>query len=488
MFVAADQLRRIAVFLTPVMPAACGEILARLGVSAASRFEEAGGAWDTALAGKRVVKGISLFPRIEVAKAGGGVRRPARRISRGGAAWLSLVLLLTPVPAGAGPKIVQDILDNGLKVVAVQDDKSPVSTIQVWYKVGSRHEPQGKTGLSHLLEHMMFKGRPRWARGSIQRPWRATGDGERLHEPGRDRLLPEVRPDRLELALSLEADRMTNLLLDPAEFELERKVVMEERRMRIEDDPTSLVVEEMFASAYKVHPYRHPVIGWMEDLAALSREDLVRHYKRYYVPNNAIVVVAGPTDPAEAIAKVKAAFGKIPKGDVPVETAVQEPPPLGERRVKVKKEAQLPFVFAGYPVPRVGHQDEYALDLLAQVLAAGKSSRLYKSLVYEKQIAAYAAASYDQMTSQDPALFYLYAGVKPGVRTEDVEKALYREVELIASQPVPEKEMEKAKNQVEAAFILGQDSIFNQARQIGQAELVGVGVRYIENYVAISGR
>lgn len=413
------------------------------------------------------------------------MRRRARRTSRAGAAWLSLALVLTPVPAGAGPKVVQDLLDNGLKVVAVQDDKSPVSTLQVWYKVGSRHETPGKTGLSHLLEHMMFKGTAKVGKGEYSRTVARHGGTENAFT-NRDATVyfQKFAPDRLELALSLEADRMTNLLLDPAEFELERKVVMEERRMRIEDDPTSIVVEEMFAAAYKVHPYRHPTIGWMEDLAVLSREDLVRHYKRWYVPNNAIVIVAGPTDPAEAIAKVKAAFGKIPKGDLPSETAVQEPPPLGERRVKVKKEAQLPFVFAGYPVPRVGHPDEYALDLLAQVLAAGKSSRLYRSLVYEKQIAAYAAASYDQMTSQDPALFYLYAGVKPGVRTEDVEKALYREIELLAAQPVPEKELEKAKNQIEAAFILGQDSIFNQARQIGQAELVGVGVRYIENYIA----
>jgi zinc protease len=140
------------------------------------------------------------------------VRRPARRISRGGAAWLSLVLLLTPVPAGAGPKIVQDILDNGLKVVAVQDDKSPVSTIQVWYKVGSRHEPQGKTGLSHLLEHMMFKGRPRWA-GVFKD--RIAGGRERLHELGRDRLLRSSPPTAWS-SPSLEADRMTNLLLDPA--------------------------------------------------------------------------------------------------------------------------------------------------------------------------------------------------------------------------------------------------------------------------------
>ncbi len=257
---------------------------------------------------------------------------------------------------------------------------------------------------------------------------------------------------------------MANLVVNAEEFLLERDVVMEERRQRTDDDPTSSVVEEMYASAFKIHPYRNPVIGWMTDLENLSREDLVSWYKTYYRPNNATIIVAGDIIRDELLPRIEKYFGSIPKGPEPPAMNIVEPEQNGERRVWVKREAQLPFIFAGYKVPSIGDPDEYALELLANILSAGRSSRLHRSLVYDRQIA-------------------VYAGAKPGVKIEDVELAIYEELEKITKDDVSKTELKKAKNQVEASFIMGQDSIFYQAMMLGRLEAAGKGHKYLQAYL-----
>lgn len=399
--------------------------------------------------------------------------------------FILTLLLFSSSPAISS--ILEDIsidyLDNGLKVVTIEDHKDPVITFQVWYRVGAINEITGKTGLAHLTEHMMFKGTENHGKGEVSRIVAKHGGNENAFtSQDYTAYFQNFAREKLPISLELESDRMKNLLIDPDEFLLERDVVMEERRQRTDDDPTSSVVEEMYAAAFLIHPYRNPVIGWMNDLRHLKREDLVKWYETYYVPNNASIIVAGDISREEALPRIKKYFGSIPKGPEPPPVNITEPVQRGERRIWVKKEAQLPFIFAGYKTPNIGHPDEYALEIIANILSSGKSSRLYKSLVYDKQTALYAGGSYDGL-SKAPGLFYFYAGVKPGVRTEDVEKGIYEVLEEIKKKGVEDLEMEKAKNQVEAEFIMSQDSIFYQAMLIGRLESAGIDYSYLDNYL-----
>jgi zinc protease len=379
--------------------------------------------------------------------------------------------------------IQQFTLSNGLKVILLEEHKAPVVTFQIWYKVGSRNEVSGKTGVSHLTEHMMFKGTTHYGKGEFSKIVASNGGTENAFTD-RDytAYFENFSADRVGLSLKLEPDRMTNLLVDPKEFQLERAVVKEERRLRTEDDPQSFLIEQMYAEAFMVHPYHNPVIGWMTDLDHLTRDDVYNYYKRYYLPNNATIVVVGDFDTSVLLAKIKAAFEPIPPGDPPPAVMSVEPEQLGERQIAVKKEAELPFVFAGYRTPNYASQDTYALRVLSHLLSTGKSSRLYQSLVYEKQIALDVGGEYNGLTS-DPDLFYFYGVPRPGKSNAELEKTLYQEIERIKNEPVSDRELQKAKNQIEAAFILGRDSNFFQAMQLGTMESIGAGVHYFETYL-----
>jgi zinc protease len=258
--------------------------------------------------------------------------------------------------------------------------------------------------------------------------------------------------------------------------------------MRTEDDPVNLMVEQMMSVAFTAHPYQWPVIGWMADINSITRDELYNHYRTYYTPNNATIVVVGDFDTKILLPLIEKSFGAMPQGPTPPKVTAVEPKHLGERRVIVKTHAELPAVFAGYNVPALKHQDTYALEVLQGVISSGKSSRLYKSLVYEKQLALYAGGDYDNI-STDPNLFSVYAGVMPGKTTEEVEKALYAEIEKLKSEPVTDEELQKAKNQIEAGFIMGQDSIFYRAMLLGQFETVAnwkLLETYVENIRAVT--
>lgn len=378
--------------------------------------------------------------------------------------------------------VTETVLPNGLTVLLKEEHKAPVVTFQIWYKVGSRNERLGKTGLSHMLEHMMFKGTKKHGPKTFsQTVQRNGGNDNAFTSHDYTAYFENFAADRVAISLDLESDRMHNLLLDPKEFLSERDVVKEERRMRTEDDPVNAMVEQMMSVAFSAHPYQWPVIGWMADISSFTRDDLLKHYRTYYAPNNATIVVVGDFDTHKLLSQIEQSFGKIPRGpEVPKVTAV-EPRHLGERRVIVKRQAELPAVFAGYIVPTLKHPDSYALEILQGILSSGKSSRLYKSLVYDKQLALYAGGDYDNV-SADPNLFYVYAGVMPGKTTDEVEKAIYAEIDKFKNEPVTDDELQKAKNQIEASFIMGQDSIFYQAMLLGQFESVA-NWRLLEKYV-----
>jgi zinc protease len=371
-----------------------------------------------------------------------------------------------------GVTIHEEVLPNGLKVFAIKDPGAVLAVFQIWYDAGSINEEVGKTGLSHLLEHMMFKGTPKYGAKEFSKIIKRAGG---IDNAGTNKdyvyYYQKLAPDRLNLSIELEADRMRNLILDPEETLSERDVVMEERRMRYDDNPRNLVYEEVIATAFRNHPYRWPVIGWMSDLETATSDSLREYYNERYVPNNAMIVVAGNIDVDNVMAMIKKEFGPIPRGPEVRKAVIGEPVQRGERRVYVKKEAELPYILAAYKAPNILNEDSYALEVLSAILSGGRSSRIYKSLVDEKQIALSAGAGYSNFMRYD-YLFFLDGTAAPGVSIDDVEKALYEEVEIIKNEPPSEKEVQKAKNQIEAGFIMGQDSIFYQGMMLALFEMI----------------
>ena len=384
---------------------------------------------------------------------------------------VACAVLLTPCYLAA--EVREYTLDNGLKVLISEDHKVPLATFEIWYRVGSRNEQSGETGLSHFLEHVMFKGTPKHGSKEFSKiVQRNGGTDNAMTTKDYTMYFQTLASDRTGISIDLESDRMTNLIMDPKETVAERSVVMEERRMRSEDDPQNALFEEFVATALMTHPYRRPVIGWMSDIASLSRDDLYRHYKEYYAPDNAFIVIVGDVEPAEVLQKIEASFGAIKRSNPQKARVTQEPEQKGEKRVSLKKEAELPYVLIGYHVPSFPHEDSFGLEVLSAILSGGKSSRVYNSLIYEKKIALNAGAEYEGMYL-DPFLFFLWGTPAPGRGVDELEKALCAEIDAVMNAPPSDTELQKAKNQIEASFIFGQDSLYMQAMKIGIFEVLG---------------
>jgi zinc protease len=374
------------------------------------------------------------------------------------------------------------VLENGLKIFLLEDHKSPAVTFQIWYRVGSRNEKDGKSGLSHFLEHMMFKGTPSIKPEEYARIIAKNGGRSNAFTTTDVTVyFATMSRDKIGIELEMEADRMANALLANTYFEPEKKVIQEERRLRTDDKPVAALDEVTSAVAYTVHPYRRPVIGWMDDIQNLSRQDLVDHYKLYYAPNNAFIVVAGDFSTEEILPKIKAAFEKIPRGPEAPKVRAEEPPQRGERRVFLKKEAELPFIMMFYHAPNLKSPDNFALDLLTVVLAGGRSSPLYHDLVYQKRLARSVDASYSSV-SIDPGGFSITAQLMPDKEPPEVEREIDILVDKIKSELISERDLQKAKNQIESSFIFAQDSIFGQAMKIGYYEANG-GWRQMDQYI-----
>jgi len=397
--------------------------------------------------------------------------------------FLFVCSLFVPLSeAGLRDQVFETALSNGLKVILLENHKAPLITFQVWYRVGSRNEAWGKTGLSHVLEHMMFKGTekvgPEEFSGIIQEN---GGTFNAFTSYDNTAYFENLSSDRIQVAIDLESDRMQNLILRQEDFQTERMVVVEERRLRTEDNPQAFLLEQMMATAFQIQPYHWPIIGWMEDLSRLTLEDLKSYYRTYYNPVNAFLVVVGDFKKDELLPKIERAFGSYARGVVPDQDKMKDPPQVGERRISVKKEAQLPFLVMGYHVPNLRDPDSYVLEVIATILSGGKSSRFYQSLVREKRLVLSADADHS-LLSRDPSLFYISADLLPGKELAEVEKALDQEIERLQKEPVGEKELEKAKNQLEAAFIYGQDSLYYQAMLLAQHE-ISLDWRAIDNYL-----
>src|SRR5437667_3878657 len=301
---------------------------------------------------------------------------------------LLIVALLVPSGARGESRVVTATLDNGLHVLLLEDPRSPIVSFQVWYRVGSRNELRGATGIAHFLEHLMFKGTPsHGAKQFAQLIEENGGQDNAFTSQDVTSYFVDIAADKLDLVIELEADRMQNLLLDPKEIASEREVVIEERRTRTEDDPGGFLGEEVNSIAFKAHPYGYPIIGWMEDIKRITPAEIRAFYKTYYVPNNALVVAVGAFEAPAVLGKIRRSFRRIPRGKTPPPVLAVEPPQNGERRVTVRKEAELPIVYLGWHVRNQRSNDAPALEVLSTILSGGRASRLYRDLVYQRQLA-----------------------------------------------------------------------------------------------------
>ena len=406
---------------------------------------------------------------------GRGKYLPGPRFQRfpGRVAALLLCLgLATPAFAGTlAERVSETTLANGLKILILEEPKAPVVTVQVWYKVGGRNELPGETGISHMLEHMMFKGTPTVSGKEFDALVSRNG-GEDNAETARDftGYYEDFAADRVGLGLRLEADRMANLLISEEDYKSEHLVVLEERRLRVDDQPANQLSEVMTATSILAQGYRNPVLGWPSDMV-WTRDALVRWYQTYYAPNDATLVVVGAIKKDEVLPQIQALFGTIPRGPDPPKIITTEPAQQGERRVYVRKEAELPLLFVVHHVPPLTHPDSFPLSVLAGILGGGESARFNQKVVYEKQLASYAGADYNPVHI-DSFLFGFSAGPLPGKTAEEVEQALYTEVERLQQDGVTERELQKAKNQIEADFVFSLDSAHRMGVLLGSYESV----------------
>ncbi len=394
-------------------------------------------------------------------------------------------LLTTPLLAA--PLVHEFLLDNGMKVIVKEDRRAPIAVSQVWYKVGASYEPTGVTGVSHVLEHMMFKGTETHPPGEFSRIVAANGGSENAFT-GRDytAYFQTLSTDRLEVMFELEADRMRNLTLPEEEFLKELEVVKEERRLRTEDRPSSLTYEQFAAAAYRSLPYANPVIGWMNDLNNMEVDDLRDWYRRWYAPNNATLVVVGDVDPDAVLEMAKRHFGPLQPETVPKLKALKEPPQRGEIRLKVRAPAKEPYLIFGYKTPVVTSAETewepYALEMLAAVLDGGNSARFSRNLVRGSEVAVSAGAQYDAFTRL-PGMLLVEGTPAPGRNILELEQALRGELESLKSVLVDESELERIRAQVVAGKVYELDSVFYQAMQIGRLETIGLDWRLADQYV-----
>jgi len=399
-----------------------------------------------------------------------------------------LILTLSSPFTEAATPTQEKTLANGMKIVVQEDHRAPVVVSQVWYKVGGSYEPVGQTGISHVLEHMMFKGTPKLGPGEFSKLIAAQGGEENAFTTADFTAYYQViGANKLPLCLELEADRMKNLLLDETEFKKEIRVVMEERRWRVEDNPDSKTYERFLATAYISHPDRNPVIGWMNDLEHLTIDQVRAWYNTWYTPNNAVLVVVGDVQPEQVFQLAERFFGAIPAAPVPAIPAPREVEALGERRVTVKLPAKLPALLMGFNVPTAttaaNKQDVYALRMLAGILDGGESARFATQLVRAQQIAAGINTGYSGFERGD-ALFVISAVPTQNKSIDALEKAIWQQIEKVKQEPISAAELERVKAQIISSEVYKQDDIQHRAMQIGSLEALGVGWKAQQEYIA----
>jgi zinc protease len=394
------------------------------------------------------------------------------------------VLLLLPglaVAAADAPAEIHEYrLDNGMKVLVRTDRRAPVVVSQVWYRVGSVDEHRGVTGVSHALEHMMFKGTENYAPGEMSNIIARHGGSENAFTShDYTAYYQQIAAEHLDLMLRLEADRMVNLTLPAEEFEREIRVVQEERRQRVEDQPRSLTWERLRAAAFPSGPQRSPIIGWRADLESMTLSDLETWYGKWYAPNNAALVVVGDVEPDRVRELAEKHFGGHAAVDLPRRPAASEIDPRGETRLRVHAPAKLPYLAMGWRVPALGGLDSpddiYALDVLAGVLDGGRSARIERNIVRGQQVASGAGASYSALSRMDETLFSVGGTPASDRDIDELEAALRAEIERLKEEPIDADELERVKTNVRASDVFQRDSMFYQAMRMGMLEMVGVG-------------
>lgn len=402
----------------------------------------------------------------------------------------ALAMLCYPVWAATvtpEKQVHETVLDNGMKVIVKEDHRAPIMVSQVWYKVGSSYEPDGITGVSHVLEHMMFKGTQTHPPGEFSRIIAANGGSENAFT-GRDytAYFQTMASDRIEIAFELEADRMRHLLLPAEEFAKELEVVKEERRLRTEDKPTGQLYEQFSALAYRSLPYANPVIGWMNDLENMRVEDLAEWYRLWYAPNNATLVVVGDVEPAEVFKLAKRYFGPLKQEQVPPLKPLREPQQKGEIRSVVRIPANEPYLLMGYKTPVISSAkttwEPYALEMLVAILDGGNSARFSRDLVRGSEVAVSASAEYNAF-ARLPGMLMLDGTPARGHDIDALEAALREQIARLRSDLVTEEELERVRNQVIASKVYELDSVFYQAMEIGMLETIGLDWRLADRYV-----
>ncbi|MDX5411161.1 MAG: insulinase family protein [Thauera sp.] len=402
-------------------------------------------------------------------------RRSLARSALVGAALATALLQ----PALANP--FETTLANGMKLIVKEDRRAPSVVHMVWYRAGGMDEPDGVSGVAHVLEHMMFKGTREVGPGEFNKRVAAVGGRDNAFT-GKDytAYFQQVPPAHLAEMMALEADRMNNLVLTEDEFRRELEVVKEERRLRTDDQPRALVFEQLMATAFQAHPYRRPVIGWMTDLQAMQPADARAWYERWYAPNNAWLVVVGDVDHREVFRDAEQHYGKLEARPLPARRISTEPAQRGPRSAVVKAPAELPYLAMAWQVPALrdpaGDREAYALQVLAAVLDGYDGARLTRHLVRDNPLAVSVGASYDT-ANRGPALFYLFGVPAAGTGTEALQAALRGEIQRIRDEGISAEELARVKTQAIASQVYKRDSLMGQAMEIGYLESAGLSWR-----------
>jgi zinc protease len=380
-------------------------------------------------------------------------------------------------------------LKNGMKVLVQSDHSIPNVALYIFYRIGSRNERPGTTGLSHFFEHMMFNGAKKYGPGDLDKVMEANGGSNNAYTSQNVTVYQDWFPrSAMPLIFDIEADRIQNLNFDPQKIESERGVVASERRLSVDNDNGGMLDEQLWASAFIAHPYQWPVVGWMSDIEHWTIDDLKHHFEMGYSPSNATMVVVGDVTPEEVFQLCEKTIEPIPSHAPPPSVTTVEPPQMGERRLVVHKQAELPLLMIGYHVPQTNHADFYANNILRTVLFQGESSRMYQRLVDKDQIALDVSSSVQP--AFDPTLAIIVAQPKQGVDPQKCEKAIYEELERAKTTAITDRELEKAKNIRLMEFYHQMRTINGRANTIGTYEVFSGDYKKLfdaaKNYAAVT--
>ena len=380
-------------------------------------------------------------------------------------------MLLAAMPFGGELTLRRYRFDNGLTLLSLPDASTPLVSYHTWYRVGSRNEQPGKTGLAHLFEHLMFGRTAHLPHGELDKRIESAG-GETNAATWTDwtHYHTELPKEGLAMMVEIESERMQNLVLRAPQVSSEKEVVQNERRFRVDDDVEGAVSEKLYALAFKQHPYHHPTIGWMKDIEGFTPADCRSFYRTYYAPNNATIVAAGNYDERKLLAMVQARYGAIPAAYVPPPPSVVEPPQLHERVKTMRAATPTEKVAVGYRAPAFGDPDYAALSLLNELLFVGRGSRMFQRLVRKEQLAAELHAGIAPFI--DPGLYDIWVGLRPGKRAKSALRVLDEELERACERRVSAIDLERVKNRAELGFLMSLETVGGKAEQLGFYETV----------------